>query len=342
MNVDDDTRPDDTPQLTPDQTPAEAPQTPEPPVDEEDVDALELRAAMEAAQAEKAASTGEPGEDQGANSDPSTPNADEGKQDPKAAVPMIPKPRFDEVNRQAQEAERRAAYWQGIAEASRQAPAGQQQPPAQAPQPTPDPLETNRNQILDLAKKFDEGELSMAEYKQKELELYQQRDEILLQRARPQQPQISLADQHFINSQTEAMAKAHPYVDLVSDQQFQQLVNLAKIELQGTQWAQMQAGPAKDMMLKEKVAVLSDQFGPVWVGPLQQQPATNGQQPLSPQAKARQAKLDLAAQMPPDLSAMGGGAVAQAPSPQAIENMDEEAILALPASVRQAVFERRA
>ena len=96
------------------------------------------------------------------------------------------------------------------------------------------------------------------------------------------------------------------------------------------------------MELQAAVAKLSDEWGPKWGLPKrapaqqqQQQQRPNPAQPgLSPQASARLSKMDLAAGHPPDTSALGTGVQDDAMSEATILNLDDEAIAALPATVR--------
>lgn len=362
--------------------PAESQPNPPETVEDDDVDAIELREAQAAVEAEKADGEGDSGDEPG--TDAAAAEADKGQQDQKATgkegeggdkpteqhpteaeSPMIPKARFDEVLQQQQELARQNAYLQGQLEASkvtRQGPGDGEashegdQPPATQPDPA-EQIQTIRTQINGLAEKFDNGEISAAEWKAQEADLQDRMAEIreaqLLAKVKPEKQPTeqlpSLADQHFVQTRTEELNREHPFVDLVSDDDFGFIRDRALHNL-GESWQAMPAGPAKDMALREKVAELSDEYGPKLTGmTLDQarakaagtQPAGQAaEKPASASAQDRKTKLDMAGSMPPDVSQMTGSPGQEVPSNAQLETMsDEDIVNNLPASTRQKMME---
>jgi len=340
MQMDDTLRPEGTaPENEADQQ-QQAPTPPEATTSEiEDVDTIELREAMAAAEAEKA----EPGPTQENQSQEDAKANQQEAPEKREPVPAIPKPRFDEVNSELAEARRKLAYAEGRIAAMESKPSPDPSP--QEPQQEQEnPLAAINNQIRALARRFDDGEISAAELEEQRQVLDDQRQAIreqqLLAKIQPPKAAPSLADEAFLQDRSRRIAEEHPYAEEIPDDKFQHLVRLATQEL-GENWQNMPSGAHKTLALREKVGELSDVFGPGWVGQLNK-PTAPQQQPLSPQAQARNAKLDVAARMPPDISNLTGTSPAGVPSGDALETMsDEEIIAAMPASSRQAIFEGR-
>lgn len=90
--------------------------------------------------------------------------------------------------------------------------------------------------------------------------------------------------------------------------------------------------------LGERVAQLSDVYGPIWgaKAPQPQQQPAPPKPGMSPTAQARQQKLAVAANAPPDVNRLTpqGGQGPEYTEDQ-IANMSDEEILALPKSVRE-------
>lgn len=344
---------------------------PQPP---EDADDAELADAKKAAEAEGAAGPGE-GEAGAAGGDgqPAQP-AGQAAQDPTktgqqpqqgqqpADSVMIPKARFDEVNGRVQQAEQAAAYWRGVAEArgvpqAGQAGQGGQQP--QPPQPTPEQRLASLHQAQDeLAAKFDNGEITMAEFKKQERDLNNQeqtlREESLLKKVQPQPAPQEAPQNLYLNSLTAELETQHPWVQVFdqvgTDADWGYLKNLA-IDNLVQRGIDPRQGDMGRYELRREIAELADKFGPALVGerakaqgivlPGEQQPQSQngngGQPPLSPQAQQRQAKLNLAAGAPPNLRNMGTDAADPSglPSESRLETMTDDEIGNLPDSVRR-------
>lgn len=335
--------------------------------DENDPDAKELAEAMAAAQAEQAANQsndeggGEDGDAQQAKAEPEPTGdgadkaGDQAPQEPqeRQAPPMIPKDRFDEVLRKASDLERTNAYLQGriAALSSSRDGGGQQQPQQQAKQePTLDEIKADiRAQMSDMAKKFDEGELTYSEMKAKEFELQDrlgsvereiyQRDTIA--KVRSQQPQSQpqqTGDSLYLQRETERLEQEHPTLNRLNDHQFNGLVAQARSELQAEGVSLDQSDLSK-YRLRERIAKLSDSYAPMFGD---QAPGQNQQQPPQQQpsmADARMKKLQQQQDMPPDLSRIpnsGGEGPSDGSFTDAqIAEMSDDEIAALPEATQR-------
>jgi hypothetical protein len=342
----------------------------------EDLDDAELTAAKQAAEAEGAAGTGEgEGTVQGGAAPPAAAGGEAPQDSAKTGQPqpqgqpqpeavMIPKARFDEVNGRAQQAEQSAAYWRGVAEAR----AAAQQPwqPGPGGQPQPQPAQPTPEQRLasihaaqdDLATKFDNGEITMAEFKKQERELNGQemtlREEMLIQRVQPAAQAPDGNQSLYLDTLTANLEQEHPWVqvfDQVGTDADWSYLKAQAIDNLTQRGVDPRTGDIGRYELRKEIAVLADQLGPTLVGNRakakgialpgdQPQGGTPGQpQPpqLSPQAQQRQRKLEMAAGSPPNLRSMGTDAPDPSglPSDSRIEDMSDDEIGNMPDSVRR-------
>lgn len=337
--------------------PVEAPQADTPPPAPVDADEAELASALEAAKAEEVgeqpAGEGQQ-EQQSEGQPPAEAQAQPAQQQPPI---MVPKQRLDQEAQKRLRAEQEIAYLRGKVEALSQ---GGQQPqeqgqqqgqaPAQQPQAQQDPAEAEitaaQAEIDAAATRFDNGEITLKEFKAIEVPHMRRIAALEAERAAAAiapAPQQSLADQEISRVYLERLADAHPYVDGLSEQHVQRLAERAQMDRRLEGKPPFGNDPRSVMELQAAVAKLSDEWGPKWGLPKrapaqqpQQQQRPNPAQPpgLSPQASARLSKMDLAAGHPPDTSALGTGVQDDAMSEATILNLDDEAIAALPATVR--------
>lgn len=332
--------------------PVEAPQADTPPPAPVDADEAELASAMEAVKAEEAG-------DQPAGEGQQEQQPSEGQPPAEAQAPpaqqqapiMIPKARFDQEARRRGQVEQENAYLRGQVEAlqaGRQpvTEQGQQQP--QAPQQDPAEAEVTAMQaeIDAAATRFDNGEITLKEFKAIEVPHMRRIAALEAERAAAAvapAPQQSLADQEISRVYLARLAEAHPYVDGLTEQHVARLAERAQLDRQLEGKPPFGNDPRSVMELQAAVAKLSDEWGPKWGLPKrapaqqqQQQQRPNPASPagLSPQASARLQKMDLAAGHPPDTSALGTGVQDDAMSDATILNLDDEAIAALPSTVR--------
>ena len=333
-----------------------------------DQDAQEVIDAQAAVEAEKdaAGEGGAPGVDPATGKPIEPKPGEQGKSAGGEPAVMIPKARLDEALHGKSEAEANAAYWKGVADGRATGiqpppkpgdgqPGGQQQ---QQPLTADARLATIQAQSDALAAKFDNGEISMADLTKQQRDLANKeaaiREDVLLAKVKPadQKPADQGGDQLYLDSLTAQLEQDYPWVvvfDKVgTESDWNYLKETAKQNLvdRGVDPTQGDLGKYE---LRKEVARLADKIGPFLIGDKakakgiaipDQTPSPGGQkptQPLSPQARARAAKLDAVAGAPPNLNAMGGNAgdPSGIPSDARVESMDEEAIGALPDNVRK-------
>lgn len=308
-----------------------------------DVDDAELNAALAEAKAEE---TGATSQDTGAGQTQPAPQA--APQAPPAQTPMIPKARFDEALGRADKAERDAAYLRGQLDA-RTAPAAQQQQPTPTPEQRLTAIATATD---DLAKRFDDGDITMAEFKREERQLLQQENAIRDSTRAPPAAAQSGEGELYLETLTADLENKHPWVVV-----FDQIGTQADWEFLKTRARDNLIERGVDVSKKSSVATyelrkevsrLADELGPSLVGAKAQakgialpgtQTSQQQQQPrstLTPAQLARQAALTKAAGAPPDITALNGHGsdVGGVPTDAALEAMSEEDIARLPTAVR--------
>lgn len=342
-------------------TPAETPPAAAPELT--DPDLIELRDAEAAAKAEEAAAAA-PGSEQASGTAPQTPPAAAGaQQQPPAApagkVPMIPKPRFDKVLQERDEALQQAAYHRGVAEA-RAAPAGQ--PPGAQPQQTAQTPEQRLAgigaEIDALAKKFDDGEITMSDFKKQERALTA-REQAIRDESRPQtMASKSALEEDYLDNVTNQLLSQYPWVKVFdevgkeSDWQYLKAEAIERLSARGVQVPQGVGHPA----LQREMAMLAEEVGSALLASRAQAkglalpgqttpPATTQQQPpakppLSPVAQNRLDKLVQQGSAPPNLSAMTGANGPTGMTDAAIEALTEDQFLALPVAAQRSILSR--
>lgn len=346
---------DQTTQVT---TPAETPPTPAPELT--DPDLIELRDAQAAVTAEEAA-TGTQGTQQ-ANGTPAPQAppaaAQPGQQPPPAApaakVPMVPKPRLDQVLRERDEALQQAAYHRGVAEA--RAPAGQppgqqQQPPA--PQTPEQRLAGITNEIEALSKKFDDGEITMVDFKRQERGL-QARERAIHEEAAPRPKGGEGGDTLYLEDVTTQLLGQHPWVNVFDQvgtpKDWKYLEDTARERI-AERGVELASGALGSATLRREMAAVADELGPILLAPRAQArglllpgqqarqvaPPQQQQQTKPPLTVVAQNRLDKITQQgnaPPNLSAMQGNNGMGGVTEAQIDSMSDEAIAALPNSIR--------
>lgn len=323
----------------------------------EDVDDAELNAALAAVDAEDTTTTpAATGTETApaAVSQQTQPTEQPGQHQQPAG---IPKPRFDEVLGRATKAEQDAAYWRGVAEARAQqqtAPAAavaSQQPAAQTPDQQ---LAAIATATEDLAKRFDDGEIPMVEYKKQERALQAQenaiREQALLARVQPAPAAQQGSDELYLETLTAQLEQQHPWVgvfDQVASKSDWNYLKDKAVESLVARGVDPTKGSMGRYELRKEMSVLADELGPTLVGAKAQAkgiqlPGTQQQQQpkpaaaISPQAQARAAALAKAANAPPDITALNGhtGNPGGEPTEESLATMDEDAIGNLPTSIR--------
>lgn len=342
------------------QIPDPAPQPqPQPAPVVTDLDEIELRDALKAVEAEKAAGGATPADPATGQVQPQ-PQPQPGPKEPSADSPMIPKARFDEVLTAQRTAEQNAAYWKGIADA-RAAPAPAQVQQQPQPAATPEQRLAQIDTAIDaLAKKYDDGEITYADLKKEERALQTQATAIRTEAAPRQQQQSQPAPQQdgnelYLETLTAQLEESHPWVgvlDKVGTKADWDYVTAQAIERVVAAGKDPRNGALGKYELRKAAAEIADEIGPalltkraqakgVTLPGQQSQPQPHPAQPakpaLSPEAQARKDALTRAQGHPPNLSAMtnaGGTDGSGVPSEAALERMSDEDIGNLPAAVR--------
>lgn len=308
----------------------------------------------------------QPQQQQPTKDQPQTPPKNDQPQQP---APMIPKGRFDEVLTRANELALENARLQGQIEATQKfgQPAGQQQPNADnPPAPTPEQrIASLREKQVDLANKVDEGELTsaQAEVERQKIddEIWGIRQETLMTQHSQQSPQQGNEPRPdlYLEEKYQQMEQAHPYMAYIEkDSQWAVLADEAKDTLETQLGRALDAkNPADELAWRNRMAELSDVYGPRWTGKTpeevglkppaqqgQQQPSA-GQQPqsgLTPEQQARKDKLALQNDLPPNVGDMGKGGRGQDDiwTEERIAGLSDEQYEALPAATRQLIDSR--
>jgi hypothetical protein len=344
--------PNDTPTMNPEDLARQAGaenkqevQQPETPAAELDVDAAALAEAQKGLDGEKTGETKTP-EAKPEDAKPVAEQKPEGTtkpEDERAKPILIPKGRFDEVLRERDKLIATAAYHKARADAAEAAKPGKAE---EAKAPTPEEqIKTLRTQRLELAEKVDAGELTykQAEQQRQQLEDAEQavRDTVRKPAEQPRaQPKADSG--LYLEEKTKDIEKDHPYLAEIKDEgDFQFLVVKAVGELakQGVRLPQGNLTEAQQLQLREKVAELSDEFGPVLTGKKLEIPGkkSGGESGPSKEAQAREAKLAVAESMPPDLTSTRSANPAGTVDAASIVSMNEEDIAKLPKSVRESI-----
>lgn len=343
--------------------PVETPQAPIAEVVTEvvDVDDADLNAAVAEAQAEE---TGATQQTEGTASQPApAPAPQPAPQKEAPPVAMIPKPRLDQALSEAERLRQENAYLKGRVDAQAAAAPAAPAAPAQ-PQQTPEQaLAAIDAATDDLAKRFDDGEITMAEFKREERKLTSQAIAIREQ-SRPPAPapvQQVADDDLYLEAETAKMEKAHPWtftIDQLGEAEAKPIwrfIEERAVQNLVEKGINPRAGKIGAWHLRNEMAELTDELGPVLAGPraqakgiqlptvgappATQQPAQQQRPGLSPQAQARAAGLAKLASAPPDISTLHGhgGNVGGLPTDGALEAMSEADYDALPKATRDRI-----
>lgn len=228
---------------------------------------------------------------------------------------------------------------------------GQEQAPGQQPQPAEQEqintgISQARQKLQEAAAKYDNGEIQMSEFVKVQGEVD---DEIAGLRTRQIEEsnrkvaeeqagkakagsqEYSWTDQQQLARHAERLEQQYPWTTVLEPKELNTIANLARQEAidRGQPYGR---GAAEDARIQQRVAELSAFYGPMWHPEMVQQPGQQGAQSNGGQqaqqsgpsdtGKARQAKLNMAAQQPPNPNDMGNSKPANpAPSEAEIMNM---------------------
>jgi hypothetical protein len=284
--------------------------------------------AIEEAEAQKALAAEEAKEKEEKAPEAKEPEEPE-KEKPK--TPMIPKPRFDEVAATA-------AYWKGIADERGRQLAAKAEP--ESPEPTPEQqISEIRGQIKALAKEVDDGKLLMSDFEDKRQALLDQELAIRDQMRKPTEVPKRGSDL-YLEQRTTELEASHPYVAALSpdDLAFLTRKAVAALAEEGVTLPKGDLDPSDQLVLRTKIAVLSDTYGPVLTG---KELKATGKPALSRQAKNLQTKLQDARDAPPDLTAAGRGGAPMEYTDAQILAMSQEDLDALPMGTLEKIMARQ-
>ena len=265
---------------------------------------------------------------------------------------MIPKGRFDEVLSKSAEKDLQIARLQGENEALKMVvkPAA----PGTPTQPTT-PAETHDQKLERiyaakeaLAKKFDDGELGLAEMRRQERKLDDELDqarearlESRIKASAPQPQQTAPAPDMRLEEKFEDLETKHVYLkapEVMRDDRWQFLLTEAASQLRSDGVLTLPEGaplpPTLRFKLGERVALLSDTYGPIWGAKAPQPSAAPPKPGVPPVVQARANKLEQAASAPPDLNRLTPQGTQTEITEDMLASMSDDEILALPASVR--------
>lgn len=343
--------------VTEETTPAAQPAAPTTIPDDPDDRALfEARAELQRAEAGT-----EGGEQQQQQASPApaqpTPTPTPAPQQPAARQPVVPAGVLAEERRKSRALADEVLYLKGaLAARTQQQPDATTQPGGggQQQQPTAaEAIQAEGTRIIAAAKQFDQGDLSMEQYKLIELQAEDRiaalRAQHLIAHVQSTQPAgntVGIADAHVLEQHLERMSQEHPWSALLNDQEIDWLAAVARDEFRGRGQPITSGNHVDTLRLRQRVAELSDTFGPQWY-PNHQivQPPTNAQPQQgvtrTPAAGNQQrvqqvARLaTVANNQPPSLSQAGHADTGDAAmTSDKIGTMTEDEILALPRAVR--------
>ena len=328
--------------------------------------ALKDEVAEEAAPAEgKDGNEGQPEIQAGNEPDKQPPaKAADGEGKDKTPV-MIPKARLDEVLRENGQLKDAMAFKDGVIQTQKamiqskgsDAPAeGGKTTDAPADETPAAKIAKVEDEIIALAQKYEDGEISLVEYEKGKLEknrqirsLDDERINAVTEAARSTAQQTVNANtrQQQINSQAVEIQKTHPYIAAIDElppaikNGVWETITVEAIESMKAKGITVQydeKGNLKPMPVEHHIAymneraALTNKYGPQYTGKKFDGQPTTQQKPLSDKAQARSDKLDLASQQPPATSAAGYGADKPALTEADIENMSQDQLADLEAS----------
>ena len=196
-------------------------------------------------------------------------------------------------------------------------PAGEGEPSAPA-KAAPDNLEDLDRLIIDNQQAYDDGKVSPADYKREELRLMDQRQRMIAAELAPQPEPV---EDTVMTDHLDRIVTDYPMLKFLTTEQldpfFERVIQEA--EARGQPYARTNRGT---MQMREDMAKRATEH---YMGIINAKAAASGQpaagtQPaggngakpgqLSEPAKAREAKLELAASHPPNIGNLGAGAAA--------------------------------
>ena len=200
--------------------------------------------------------------------------------------------------RKRQAAEAQALILQGQVQAMTAMMQPTREQPAE-PEVVVTPLQEVRNEMIALAEKFDQGEISAKDMEAQRQALADREWEI--RSTSLQQTQAAPATDLHLETATAQLEKDYPVLNILTAEDLAPLATLAKrqAEISGKP---IQPGAMGTLELRTRIAQLATQM---YGGP---STASTPQPALSEEAQARERKMAFAAGMPPDVTKMGSPA----------------------------------
>lgn len=254
---------------------------------------------------------------------------------------MIPKARLDEEIKARSDASAQAAYWKGIADAreamvKQSSGAGVETQPVETPEQKIAKLDDG---IIGLAKKYDDGEITMSEFKQQERDLQRQIREVEIASVKqPPAPQpVQTGNDLYMQEKALQIKSEHPYLGLMSQSDINFLSEKACAELIAEGVALKESDPMSILHVQKRMGELSDRLGSALTGkelPKKTVTQTEKKAGISEIAAARQAKLEMKNTQPPPTYGLGNSGTVKEYTDADIEKMSDDEIAKLPASTR--------
>ena len=281
--------------------------------------------------------------------------------DDAGSAPSIPKPRFDHVLNERDEAIKAAAYWRGVADA-RVATGGDDETTVTK---TPEEQVTElRAEKTAFAEKFDNGEMSQVEFEAERdriddavLEVRQAAAAPATQQKPTETRPVETSDSLYLEDQTDKIEAEHPYSTLIKSDADWNFLGVKAVETLAEQGHVLPPGKLNQrdqLLLRKSIAVLTDTYGPAITGIAREDlpkagesAATEGKTTTSTEpsdiAKARARKIELAKEHPSDIAEMGeASSTDKDPTPAQIEAMSDEEIMELPDATRRRIQDSQA
>lgn len=209
-----------------------------------------------------------------------------------------------------------------------------------------------QEKILSAAEQYDNQEISLKDFKRIEIEANKElakldHDGLLQEIASKLPAQKEQELDAFSETLIDMLVAKHPYAEVIDkgDKVKWDFLTYEASKQLASQLGRDLVNNQRDLMLlRQRVAELTDTYGPIWypeaqVAKPQAQPQPKPQEQPAPSpsgnAQARAEKLDMASKFPPNVSQFGSSGSHQEPSQEAVAKMTDEEIEALPAPVRQ-------
>lgn len=281
--------------------------------------------------------------------------ADEPPADDKKQPIMIPKARLDEVLRRNEELAHTASYYKGLADANKERSSvaqPDQSKPAEPVKTIKELLTEIDTQQLELAKKYDDGELTAAQWTAERLKLENQAATIRIEEVRIEGER--LRNETKAEARKEAMElsleehaakldKGHPGLTLMpaddNHPMWGLLAEKAKEKLAADGVTLVKGDARSTMIWRETLAELADKYAPIWTEkPLPGKASTPPTPPPGDKkpslADKRLEKIQLSHQQPPDSSKLGSSGVRPELTEAQILAMSDDDLASLPEATR--------